>query len=62
MQVPVKPVGKRVLRSLLAGMLALLGVVRVNLMSRANLMTSNVNEKPGFIFGRRSIRARSPST
>lgn len=62
MQVPVKPVGKRMLRSLLAGMLALLGVARVNLVPRANLMTSNVNEKSGFIFWRRSVRARSPST
>jgi nitroreductase len=37
-------------------MLALRGWVRVNVMPRAYFMTTNVNERLSFIFGRRSIR------
>lgn len=52
----------KVAPALRAGMLALLSVTQVNLIPRANLMTCNVNEKLSCIFGRRSVRARSPST
>jgi nitroreductase len=48
------------LRSLFAGMLALPGIAGVKLVPRANLMTTNVDEQLGFIFGRRSIRAYTP--
>ncbi len=48
------------LRPLFAGMLALPGVARVNLVPQANLMTTNADEKLSFIFGRRSIRAYTP--
>jgi len=48
------------LRPIFAGMLALRGGARVNVVARANLMTTNIDEKLGFIFGRRSIRAYTP--
>jgi nitroreductase len=41
-------------------MLALPGGARVNVVSRADFMTTNIDEKLGFIFGRRSIRAYAP--
>ena len=37
-----------------------LAVAQVNLVPRANLMATNIDEKLGFIFGRRSIRAYTP--
>ena len=43
-------------------MLALPGGARVNLVPRANLMTTNIDEKLSFIFGRRSIRAYTPAS
>ena len=48
------------LRPIFAGMLALRGGARVNVVARANLMTTNIDERLGFIFGRRSIRAYTP--
>jgi nitroreductase len=48
------------LRPLFAGMLALRGGARVNVVARANLMTTNIDERLGFIFRRRSIRAYTP--
>lgn len=41
-------------------MLALPGGAQVKVVPRANLMTINIDEKLGFIFGRRSIRAYTP--
>jgi len=41
-------------------MLALRGGARVDVVPRADFMTTNVDEKLGFIFGRRSIRAYAP--
>ena len=48
------------LRPIFAGMLALRGGARVNVVARANLMTTNIDERLGFIFRRRSIRAYTP--
>jgi nitroreductase len=42
------------------GILALLGVARLNLVPRAVHMTTKADEKLAFIFGRRSIRAYTP--